>query len=924
MADYKKDVADYLRTQGSYDIPVDASDDDVIAYVREEDPDTLDRATKEAYGQPVAVEEPKKKGVMEKLDDIGSQVNQNTETYAAMDLKPLEDDPDMTATIAANKGLKKVADVGKAVGGKIDSFKDKLEGVSNILGKLDPKAQAAFEGGMNPVTRLTNEASVLTPRTPMQAAFAGLTLPFAEIEGIGASITSAGKRLAGKAAAMGEKTVLGALRSPAQRFPESKLAKKLEKFFAGTEGEGRFNLINESAKNAKIREKGATRIPKEAEILLDKEKAQITDKLKYDDAVLRGEQREFLDLAEQKKANLKTELHENLQEVRLSQDELRVQAAEARRNRKRALNIKRAQEAAIKADTSVDEAVGLANAGSRRGVLLGQKLESARLAALKDIEYTYEAANGLGDTVHVDLGGFVSDMGEQIVGLTDELALISSKDKKAATILKTLKGGAEETATAAGQKTAEIMGNLAKVSKEAKASVDSIPTKPATLEKVFNAYKDLGDLYRSTDNPVYLQAQEALLKVIRNAEEGKGLMKTSASKEEALAAIKLWDSGREARMHLDAAFQHESLAGILEATKSKEPHAVFNMLLGKNSGMTLERFAAVAPKEAQVIVRKESLRRGFAAVDSLDGKASENLAQWIRDTGVDNVEALHKGVDLESLKKLAAANDALHNADKVLPGLKKEVKGTVDSIDKLTKRYSEKKTLLDRAVQRNKQSVLKKERALHDQAWAEAKAAEKATAEKITADINALAKAFQIRAIPDRRAAGAGATYVGMNRRGDAVATGAMVGGGAAIAGGGIAQAAGYNVSGYWFGAAALSVAGGMTRLAPGAMSKMYYSPGGRKIMERIASAPNAQQAALALMDLANALKNPGVYLAVKPGMNDKPGTTPEKPKPSMGKLSGLQKQAAPAQGDGLDRVINGADPELESLPDEEYWRTMQ
>jgi hypothetical protein len=889
MADeYKKKIADFYRVE--YALPVDKSDDDIIDFAKNDNPSAFDEVMKGAYGHPPTPVDPPsllERGI-NKVNSVMTEGNKNTEEWAnrSFTADPVED-----VAILGNKGLKKFTDMIKPFGESVDSISSKVSGVSDLLGKLAPDAKPVINAFSAPVSDSLALVSQLIPRTPMQSAFALLTLPFTEIEGAGNSITSAGKRLVGGASEYAAKTPFGSILSPAERFPESKLAGTLENLLKGTEGEDKFILGNKSEMNREVRNIKSLELGTAETALGNKEEGFIAERKKYDiENAISSQNGELADAAKTRdleKSGIDSALSDKSAELDALARKEKGLVSEGLRME----SLRRAKSRAVSADLAVDDAIGLA-AQSRRGIQVGRGLEEAQLAAQKGIQSTYNSANGIADTVHVDLSSFKEKMGEQLKGLTDELALLSTKDKRAAKILSVLQDAASETATPESMRGAEILGGSS--SKLLQASAEELKSrKPATLENLFNAYKDLNDLHRKSGEQVYSDAKDALLQTIRSVEDGNNILKTGADQKEAQFAINLWDSAREARMHLDAAFEHESLQNILKVVKSKEPERVFGMLTGKESGMTLERFMQVAPQSAKDVVRRESLRQGVDVIQkAAPGKAAQALDAWISDLGAGNVKLLHPGNDTGNLLAIASANDALHEVGKEYPVLRKQINDTMSAVSDLLDKNAKSATKAAEQATKAKESGWELVGKIEDKARKETLARREETAKRIADGIDAINKTFDVRTKLNTRASGAGEVLPMMSRGSDdRVSTPAIAGGASVLAAVGIAEKMGLHVpgSGVARGGAVFSIITGLVIKSPKAFSNLYYSPMGRQLVERAASAPTAKDAALALMELADAVKNPLAYLALKKNAKDVSVSRPQ-----MGRLSGLQGDRTP------------------------------
>lgn len=871
--DHKANIAEYLRTK--YTLPVEATDDDVIAYARQEAPDEIGAVEKAAYTNSVdrTPEEPQSLAgrAVARLDRAGSAINQGVENFSNLDIGEEfknNKDPVESFAIASAKGLKKVTEIGKLIGSKFDSASTQVGDISNVLGKLDPGAKRVFDQATRPVSQVLEQGSELSPRTPMQTAFALLTLPFTEIEGIGNGIVNAGKRLASGVSSVAEKSVMGALRSPATRYPESKLAQRLEKLFSGSEGEGTFNIINKSSENAERQAIGKAHIA-DAEIAHGAaEEGQIVEKLSEDVSGIRHEQDKFLKAAELKKNAAVTDLSASLAENKEKKAALDAAEAANAENLKKAQESKKAQAASIQADLSVNKALNLLDKDSQ-GIYVGKELGRAKFEADTAVNMAYDKTMALGELVTADTRGLNESFGEMRAELVEKLK-VNSEDTRAQKILGILEEG-----TTPPSMSKEVTNQL----KSGADFIEHLKGKDVKLSDLMQLYSDLNELHREKHDRIYKQAKKLVMQHLRKYEDIPWNR----------AVIDSWDAARQAKIHVSMAFENKTIEPLLKMAWEGKPAALFNALVETpQSTMPLQNFMRIAPEEAKQVVRRESLSRGFSIVDSVDGKSVDNLNNWVNKIGEGNIDILHKGQDINALTALAESNDAIYSANKVSPGIKADINKIIEQNGELARDYAKKIDRINTVVSKNKESVFNKTRALHDAARQDIVARREKTVELIDRNLKDLESAFQIQAKVGERAADAGKMFVKKDRKGDVAADVAIGAGAATLVASGAAEMAGINVSKYIKGGAAMAVAAGLAKKSPRVMSNIYYSPVGRKIMERIASAPTTKEAALALLDLATALKNPGLYLTVKPVMKDKPAL--EGPKmPGLGKLEALR-----------------------------------
>ncbi len=833
----------------------------------DEEDKALIQSIKQDYGM-VTTEKPKKKSLLErglnKLDSIGTEVNQNTEDWASRSLGDTLD-PVEQASVLGNKGLKSATDILRPAGEKLDSILGAFNQGSKILGKLSPKAKIALDSAMLPASKTIEETAAQIPRTPMQTAFLGLTLPFTELETMGNGIVSAGKRMVGKAASVSEKTIMGALRTPAQRYPESKLAQRLEKLFAGSEGEGKFNIINTSAENAERQAIGKAHIA-DAELAQGvKEEGQIVEKLTDEVAGVRQQQDKLLRAAELKKNAAGSDLSKSLGINSDKQARLEAASAMNEQQLNMATKSKSAQKAAIDADLALDKTFDLVDK-DKKGIYVGQSLRRAKFEAEVAVSKAYKKTQDLGKLVTADTKALNEAFGDMRASLIEKLK-VNPEDVRAQKILGVLEDGT--TPPLLGRDFADSIKVDANVLKDIKG-------KDVKLSDLLQLYSDLNELHRDKGDRVYGEAKNLVRKHLRAYEE------IPWNK----AIIDAWDGARQKRMELNEAFENDTIKKLIDIAEEGTPASLFNQLISpKESTIPLQRFMKVAPKDVQVLVRRESLDRGLSAIDTIDGKSSANLEKWVGSVGEGNVELLHKGQDLDALQKLASANDSIFAANKASPGIKKEINDILEENGKLARDYAKRIDHTDAAVSRHKNSVFNKLRGIEDKAREDIQARRELTVELIEKNLGDLEKAFEIRAKPSVRAVDAGKMVINMDRKDDAAADLAIGAGAATLMASGVAELGGIHVSKYVKGGAAMAIAAGMAKKSPRVMSNLYYSERGRKIMERIASAPSSKDAAMALLDLAVALKNPGLYLTVKPQMNDKPG----KEGPNLGKLGVLR-----------------------------------
>lgn len=898
---------------------ISEDDEDTKALIRSLDTatdlDEEDRALlnsiKKDYGM---VDTPKlspKKSILErgmnKVDQVGSAINQGVETFAAMDVVDdfkEEKDPVRSAAILGSKGLKKAADTAKPYAEKMDSILGAFQAGSSLLKKIDKKAAVTFDAGTHPIQALVENAAGLIPRTPAQAAFAGLTLPFAEIEGIGNAATNLGKKLMPKAAAQAEKTALGAMRKVSELYPESKLARMLDKVTEGSTGEQRFNLINESAVNTseRVLQKAGM---EEAEMAAgDSLDTQITDKLKQDVDEINTVQAS-LEAAE-KKGRLGT-LESAMEKQQALREELLAKQAEVKalaEEKHLATKMAEANKAAIEADIAVNKALGLANKDAE-AMAVGRATEKAHYEAVKAVDGLYAKQRALGDLVTADTTALNESFGEMRRELVTKLKVIP-EDTRAQKILGMLEEGTEEShLTDEGIHGILKTKNLPKATKRNAEVAGQRATK--SLSDLMQLYSDLRVMSREKGDRMYSKAAYLVRKHIRTYE---GVPWTKA-------VVDSWDAARGSQMHLTATFENKTVEALLKTAREGSPGTVFQKLIehSDESTMPLSRFMKVAPEEARNIIRRESLSRGFDAINKAKpGKAAEALDAFIEKVGQGNVDILHKGTDLDGMYKLASYMDSSTRLADEAPTVARQIKTTQAAITDLIE--STKKSLLDSdaVVSKAKNTAWDKTKKLSDAAYA-ARAAERvAVTERIAKGLEAIDKALPLRVKTSTRAGEVGELiFDGLRKDDDNSSTAITAGAGGLALSYGL-HSMGFKQMGYATGGVAASgIMYGLAKKAPGAMSKLYYSEGGRALITKVASAPNPAEAAKALLELGDALKNPGAYLMIKPQMNDKPGQEPPK-KPGLGKLEGLRGRNAAES-----KLINHPnDPLQEALLQEE------
>lgn len=911
MEDPKKQVARYLRTQ--YTLPVDASDEDVIRYARAESPEELGEIEKQAYSKyKVDVEpkvEDKKKSLLErgmqKLDSLGTSFNQSVEDIANVDKndKPGDSyqphDVADSAIILGAKALRTTGEVGKVVGELGDA------GTETINKQIDtlPNGVKQFVK-YNPMLQgpkvLYNAASMMAPRTSMQAAFAVLT-SLSEIKAMGSDIMKAGKGLAARAASQAETTAMGAIRTPAELYPESRLAQTLERLFRGTDGEGRFGIVNKSKVNAETQAIGKLHIADMELADGAKQEAQIVEKLKHDVGELQGQQTNFLSssekqqagvlkAAELKKNKLSSDMTSSLDQNGKTLEQLEISASENAEALVKAQKSKEAASSALKADLAVDKALGLLDKDSA-GVQVGRQLDYAKGEAYLAVDNAYNKAHALGKLVKADTSQLNTTFSKLRKDLTSKLK-VNPEDTRAQKILGILEEGTE-TSMISDEGIESLQGSLSKSVR--KAADEKAVQKSKTLSDLMTLYSDLNVMGREKGDAVYTNAADEVRAIIRQHEEVPWTK----------AVIDAWDSARGTRMHLDQAFENNTVSSLLKTAKEGKPAQLFAELFDKESRIPLTRFMLAAPEEAKLIVRRESLGRGLLAVDNLSGKAVDNLNKFIETVGAGNIEILHAGQDLHTLRGLAEANDAVHAANKAAPGIKAQVATVIESNGKLIRDWAKKldhtnaaleriSTSAKKAVANNKVKVFEETKRLDDAARFDIRATREKTVERISASIDELEKAFAVRAKPSGRIGEAGKVVIDTMRSDDDNSS-TMLGAGV----GGLVLAQGADMVGMKGtsnairGIAGVSIAAGLVKKSPKVMSNLYYSDKGRALMQRIASAPSSKEAAIALLELGNAIKNPALYLLVRPKMNDKAPIKEELPvkssKPGLGKLEGLR-----------------------------------
>ena len=868
-------------------------DEDVIKFNKEgefADPDFIERYkifSSSGVEKPGIIESGK--AALKKADDLGTSFNKSVDAIADVDKNDQPGDSyqphDMgdAAIILGAKALRKTGEVGKAVG----------EGADATIDAIDKKIDDNLPWGVSHLTKIHpllqgpkmayRAASMLAPRTSMQAAFAALTA-YTDIKAAGSAINAVGKtRLAGAAASKADKTTLGATRKVGEMFPESKLANMLDEVTQGSVGEQAFNIENKSAVNTSERILQKEGLEAAEEATLEGNLGQIKDKLKHDVSEIVSTQNALEE--SEKKARLSAldtatpEQQALRKEVIDRQAQIKALAAE----KNHAAKMAEAREAAIKADLAVDEAIGLANkdlAASSVGRIFG----SAKYKAEKAVSVLYEKTRALGKLVVAD----TSALNESFGSLKDELLeklKVNPEDVRAQNILAMLEYGTDTLKHISEEGLDAIRANDTLPQTTKKVADKMVQKKSKTLADLMDLYSDLNGLARDKGDRVYKQAKRLVRQEIRKHEDIPWTK----------AVIDSWDAARGAQTRMSVAYENKTLEGLLKVANEGHPGTLFKKLVesGADSTMPLTRFMEVAPEGAKNIVRRESLGRAYESVQNAKpGEALKALDDFIEKTGQGNVEILHGGLDLDGLKKLAEFRDTVANIEKTTPEIAKQIKTTQKAITKIVEDTVGMLKSSREKVSKAKNSAWDAQHRLKESARASEVAELQASITRIENGIKAIDAALPVQVKESSRAGEVGRKVITGLRSDDDGSTKSITGGLGMIGVGYGLKAMGMTQMGYVTGGIGVAaVVHGLNKKAPRAMSQLYYSQAGRALMKKIASAPSARDAAMGLIELADAIKKPGAYAIMRPNMNDKnPEKQPEgKYRANLGKLSGLQ-----------------------------------
>lgn len=881
--DYKKQVADFYRTE--YKLPVDATDDEIIDFAKNDNPDALKEVTSRAYGHAPTVQEQPQSIVgsaIQAASETADEINKQTQDQANRAVPESKgarflSSGDMSKTldsygVLANKALAKGTKLSKAIGEDLDSAVSDIDKVNE---GLPPGVKQFAQLGTSQARNITEVVASLFPRTPMQSVFTAITTPTSDLQSAGNAVGKFLGTMGGEESAIAAKTAMGAIRSPAEKYPESKLAASVEKFLQGSEGSDRFNLINKSEVNKETRRIGAEGITEAEKAREGVVEGHVVQKLEQDTNDVLMNQRHDLDSIYTDRAGKSDKFRTDLADKKQTISELENSAHTLAVDEQKALKVKEAKEASIKADLATDNALGMV-AKTQRGVQISRDTVGAITKAQKEVSVVYELAHEIAGNVEVDVKGLAKDFADKFNQLGYQLALLP-QDTRALKLLDKLKTGTEYLSTlrpptAAEEKTR--LGFIQGLSKQNAAEAAKImESKPeaVTLSDLQKMYKDLNALSREKGDSIYAETRDIVGSFIRKAStSGEGVVVSGkGALEDAQIAGNLWDRARQARMHLDSVAQNKTIQDIVSLTGKEakgDPSKALGMLVGKDAEVPLQDFLRVAPKETQQVVRRESLRSGFQIVqDAPGGKALDRLNKFIADTGKGNFTLLHGGIDEESLRALASAQDSIHRTNSLSPGIKRQVNATFDEIQTLITKEKDSVVKAGRDISDNKNSVLDNLRGLQDKARNDIAARKAQTEKRIADSLAILDKTFEVRTKPDLRPGMTGKVVVDMARRDDGGANTAI---GTGMLGIGVTKAAemaGMHIPGATGirNMSAMAVAYGIVRKSPRAFSNIYYSPSGRALMEKIASAPTAKDAAVALMQLAKVAGPTGMRLGV-------------------------------------------------------------
>lgn len=839
--------------------------------------------------------------------ETADEINTQTTRFAERDLS--EAGPLEGIGILANRGLAgftsgtralgKLADKG-ALNTAIDlAVPDSIAGA--FMGATVKKAIESKESGVSGELKEQGELiGSQLPRTPMQSVFLGVTTPAADVKG---AVEGSSKVLKGlvKEAALPKRTSMNALRSPAERFPESKLAKTLERFFRGTDGADRFNIANQAAVNKSkrvIQEEGIKEVENELGYLAEKQTEQT---LKHEVKEAMSEQNTFLSSEKAKRKNVMSKLEDDLHPLRQKKTELADSAHKLAVEEQRALKVEKAQKAAIEADLAVDEALGLDDK-AERGMQVSRDITGAIDKAKKKVNVFYDVGHSLAENVPVNPKDLDVALSAKLREAVSQITVLP-EDKREVKLLTDLRSNLAKFTTPEDKAKAIGFMELFKDSKSKIVSdiaVEQANKNIATLSDLEKLYADLNDLARSRGDSSFAEARDEVLKIMRRIGESAG------PEDDANIAIKMWDRAREARMHLDTLAQNktvEKIAALTGKNADGDPAKIMSMVLGEKSEIPLVDFMRIAPENAKGVVRRESLRNGFEQVTKAPkGKAEETLNSFIKNIGERNFETLHNGMDSDSLRELAKAQDSLAEVERAAPEVKKQVDNTYRAmVDLIQKAKSEIKASKE-ASSANRQQTFDKLGKLQNLARKETIDTRQNTVDRIAKGIEEMDKALAIRAKSSQRVGEAGRIVVDTLRSDDKGGNTAF---GAGLVGEGLGAMTGNqgirNTS-------RLLLAYGIVSKSPRVLSNLYYSNKGRALMEAIASAPTTKEAAMGLIELA---KITGPSLGKYGGMAamNKDAIWNEPKEKPRGKSAGLP--------NGL--PSDQRDPELESTDDETY-----